>query len=306
MTTSLQYFMLIAKERSLVRAAEQLYISPQNLSNHVKRLEKEYGVLFDRYPHFRLTPAGEALLETLQKISILEQGLDDQLKELNEDMIGHIHFGIHALRAQIVLPRVMSKFVAAFPNVHVSFHLQNMVKNIKMLQNGDIDAFFGVDTPALSDFSIVPLETEPIYFVASSELLRKNGIAPDATELKQEFLPRFSYLLSPNDSHFRPKINLFCEQAGVVLNEMVTISDFSMQLNFASRGLGACFTPKTVLSLMNELNRSLPADKSLTALKVEGLTSVTNLSFVTHRLAYRSAPLKGFIRAFQDVFSEGF
>ena len=268
MTTSLQYFMLIAKEQSLVRAAEQLYISPQNLSNHVKRLEKEYGVLFDRYPHFRLTPAGEALLETLQKISILEHGLDERLKELNEETTGHIHFGIHSLRAQILLPRVMSRFSAAFPNVRVTFHLQNMVKNIKMLQNGDIDAFFGVDTPALSDFSIIPLETEPIYFVASSELLKRNGVAPDVPALKQEYLSRFSYLLSPKDSHFRPKIDLFCEQAGVVLSEMVTISDFSLQLSFAARGLGACFTPKTVLSLMDELNLNLPPDKSLTALKV--------------------------------------
>ena len=185
-------------------------------------------------------------------------------------------------------------------------HLGAMVKNIKMLQNGDIDAFFGVDTPALSDFSIIPLETEPIYFVASSELLKKNGVAPDAPQLKQEYLSRFSYLLSPKDSHFRPKIDLFCEQAGVVLSEMVTISDFSLQLSFAARGLGACFTPKTVLSLMDELNLNLPPDKSLTALKVEGLTSVTNLSFVLHRLAYRTTPLNGFIRAFQDTFAEGF
>lgn len=49
---------------------------------------------------------------------------------------------------------------------------------------------------------------------------------------------------------------------------------------------------------MDKSNLNFPPDKSLTALKVEGLTSVTNLSFVMHRPAYRTAPLSGFTIAY--------
>ena len=302
MNTSLQYFLLIAKEQSIVRAAEQLYITPQNLSNHVKRLEQEYGTLFTRYPHFGLTPAGEALVETLQKIEVLEKGLSDRLKELNEEIIGNIDFGIHPLRARVLLPRVMPVFARAFPQVHVTIHGLVMNNSIKKLQNGEIDAFFGIDTPALPEFDIIPLKTEKIFFVASRELLEQNGVAGDAPVIAMEELPRFSYLLSPQDSHFRPKINSFCEQTGISLRERITITDFSLQLTFASQGLGACFTPESVMSVMHDLNRNLPPREELRALTVEGLAATVNLAFVMHRLSCRTAPLKGLLRAFQEAF----
>ena len=305
MTTPLQYFMLIAKEKSIVRAAEQLYITPQNLSNHMRRLEKEYGVLFDRYPHFRLTPAGEALLETLKQISILEQGLDERLKEMREEMIGNLHFGIHPIRAYTMLPLVLPAFYHDFPNVHVTVHHQNMARNVEMLLSGELDAFFGVDTPALPEFRIHPLSTEKTYFVASAELLEQNGIAPDTDTLASDVLPHFPYLLSPADSIFRPKINTFCEERGILLRERLTISDFSLQLVSASQGLGACFTPGTMLLRVEELNRDLPPEKKLRALKVEGLHGITRLSFVTHRMAYRSQPVTGLLKAFQAAVVSG-
>ena len=306
MTTSLQYFLLIAKEQSIVRAAEQLYISPQNLSNHVKRLEKEYGTLFERYPHFRLTPAGEALVETLKKIDVLERGLADRLKELNEEMIGQISLGIHPIRAQVVLPRVLPAFAEEFPNVHVTARSQNEVKNIRDLQNGDLDAFFGIDTPALDEFTIIPLASETTFFVASEEMLEKHGIARDAETITTKELSDFSFLLSPPESRFRSKIRQFCDKTGIVLNEKVTVSDFSLQLNLASQGLGACFTPDTYLHVVDDLNQILPPEKALRTLDVEDFTATTRLSLVLHSMAYRSAPIKGLIRVFKEAFKEGY
>lgn len=58
MTTAQQYFLTVVQQQSVARAAEQLYLSQQNLSNHIKRLEQQYGVLFVRKPKFELTLAG--------------------------------------------------------------------------------------------------------------------------------------------------------------------------------------------------------------------------------------------------------
>lgn len=73
MKTAFEYFMVVAEEKSISRAAERLYLSSQNLSNYIKRLESEYGILFLRKPQFRLTPAGQALLTALRQISVLEK-----------------------------------------------------------------------------------------------------------------------------------------------------------------------------------------------------------------------------------------
>lgn len=302
-TTAQWYFMLVAKEQSIIRAAEQLYISPQNLSNHIRRLEKEYGVLFTRYPHFKLTPAGQALLCTLQKINTLEKGLTSELKELREESIGTLHFGIHVIRGHVVIPRVIPKFHTEYPNIHVAVHYNNMIENEKMLLNGALDIFWGIDVHALPEFNIVPLSNEEIYFVASRELLLKNGISACAEQISLAELERFPYLLSPEDSQIRKKIKPFCDREGLMLNEVITISDYEMQLTLALQGIGACFIPEMMLRHIEQLNLLEPESKQLCALKIKNLTETTRLSIVTHRLAYKSKPLKCFVRLLKEEFS---
>ncbi|MBQ6665688.1 MAG: LysR family transcriptional regulator, partial [Synergistaceae bacterium] len=41
---SIEYFLKVAEEMNVTRAAEQLIISQQALSSHIKRLEDEYNV----------------------------------------------------------------------------------------------------------------------------------------------------------------------------------------------------------------------------------------------------------------------
>ena len=57
--TSLRYFLEVVAEGSVTKAAQKLYISQQSLSEHIARLESEYGVkLFERTPRLHLTYAG--------------------------------------------------------------------------------------------------------------------------------------------------------------------------------------------------------------------------------------------------------
>lgn len=60
---SLYYFVELAKELHVTNTAQKLYISQQNLSQHIQRLEQYYGVpLFHRKPKLALTYAGEPAL----------------------------------------------------------------------------------------------------------------------------------------------------------------------------------------------------------------------------------------------------
>ena len=76
MNISLEYFLAAAEEESISRAAERVMVSQQDMSNHIRRLEKQYGLLFERRPRFALTPAGEAVLATYRQVRLLEESLD--------------------------------------------------------------------------------------------------------------------------------------------------------------------------------------------------------------------------------------
>ena len=80
MLNNYQYFLVLAEEKSISRAAERLYISHQCLSRYLKNLEQEYGIMFfERSPRLSLTPAGQAYLEMLRQIEFLENNFNNLL-----------------------------------------------------------------------------------------------------------------------------------------------------------------------------------------------------------------------------------
>ena len=62
--TQFDYFLLIAEEQNISRAARRAFISQQSLSKYLQQLEDKLGTpLFYRKPTFRLTPAGVVVLQ---------------------------------------------------------------------------------------------------------------------------------------------------------------------------------------------------------------------------------------------------
>lgn len=67
--TSLRYFVALARNLHFTKTAQELYISQQNLSQHINKLETHYRTpLFYRKPKLQLTPAGKALYDSCIKI----------------------------------------------------------------------------------------------------------------------------------------------------------------------------------------------------------------------------------------------
>ena len=82
MTTSFQMFLLAARELNFSRAAELAYVTPQCLSDHIRRIEEHYGVtLFTRRPKLRLTAEGETMLRYLTRIRALEGDMENELAD---------------------------------------------------------------------------------------------------------------------------------------------------------------------------------------------------------------------------------
>lgn len=302
MKTSFEYFMVIAEEKSISRAADRLYLSSQNLSNYIKRLESEYGILFLRKPQFKLTPAGQALLTALRQISVLEKNLDSQIRQLKTGSYGYLRVGLHSTTARMLLPSIIPAYRKLCPDIFLDFYYHPVVKLEELLLNGDIDLFFGVDTTRRAEFTYIPLQKEPIYFIASKALLKVAGIAPNQIEIQKKELSAFSYLLSPPTSSFRKKIDSFCTMHGIQLTEIVRLSDFELQLMLAAENQGACFCPKRLLGKMAELNSHQPDEKKLCAMTVESLNFYSELALVTHRLAKHTPALETFIQVFEDEF----
>jgi DNA-binding transcriptional LysR family regulator len=171
---SLKYFVELVIDLNMTSTAQKLYISQQNLTQHIHRLEEFYGVkLFNRKPKLSLTYAGELLYESAKKILEEENSLINKFSDISAKGVGKLRLGIPSYRAQISLPPILQKFYKEWPNITIEMTDQNSEKLEQMLFTNELDLFIGIMPQDDQRLKIIPLLYDQIFLVASDSLLKK-------------------------------------------------------------------------------------------------------------------------------------
>ncbi len=115
----LRYFLTVAREGRINKAAEVLHITQPTLSRQLAALEDEIGVkLFERDARkIVLTNEGMLLRRRAEEILSLVDRTEKELMEQDELVEGHIVFGCGELAAIGMLPEIISSFHEKFPRV---------------------------------------------------------------------------------------------------------------------------------------------------------------------------------------------
>ncbi|MBQ9663718.1 MAG: LysR family transcriptional regulator [Oscillospiraceae bacterium] len=121
---ALRYFVTVAEELNITRAAEKLNMSQPPLSSQIKGLEDELGVqLFIRGKrHLTMTDAGVVLYRKAQQLLELSEQTQEEIRSL-QGLAGTLNIGLVEGRAPFLLSRWISGFRMEFPQV--SFRLWN-------------------------------------------------------------------------------------------------------------------------------------------------------------------------------------
>ena len=115
-----EYFLAIASEKSISKAAERLHISQPYLSQYVIHLEKEFGVrLLDRTKSpLALTAAGKVYANYLEDSSQLYEQLLQDFTRLNASRRQTLRVAMSNWRASTLLPSILPAFSQAHPEAH--------------------------------------------------------------------------------------------------------------------------------------------------------------------------------------------
>ncbi len=121
---ALHYFVVVAEELNITRAAERLNMSQPPLSSQIKSLEEELGVqLFIRGKrHLTITEAGQHLFRRACQILELTDQTRLELRSL-EGLSGDLNIALVEGRAPYLLARWIAGFRSEYPKVAV--HLWN-------------------------------------------------------------------------------------------------------------------------------------------------------------------------------------
>jgi len=142
---NLRYFVTVAEEMSITKAAAKLYLSPQAVSSHIQRLEEECETpLFERNTRqFRLTYAGERVLEHARRILENEEEMRTELSDIANLRSGHLSIGTSQIRGRVILPELLTAYMRQYPTVKITTHNGITEELESMLVNGTLDLQIG-------------------------------------------------------------------------------------------------------------------------------------------------------------------
>jgi DNA-binding transcriptional LysR family regulator len=144
MKTSLAIFCKVVRTKSFTRAAEELYITQSAVSQHIRSLEKNYGIkLFVRSKSGAfLTPEGRILYEYAQQILTLYAKAAQDLSKKSGFMKGQLSIGASYTVGEYILPPIVGKFKNRFPLVKISFCVGGNHFVIDGITHGKFDVGF--------------------------------------------------------------------------------------------------------------------------------------------------------------------
>ena len=239
----LTYFLTIAKEGQITKAAKHLHITQPPLSQQMLSLEKELGVqLFRRTKKsIILTEAGTILQRRASQILDLVQLTTNEVRETSTGLKGKLTIGIINSSGRLLLPEVIRRFHKEYPQVTFDLHQGTTLHIIELLKSHLIDVGFvrvPIDTSA---FESVPIPAEKIIMVAHQALINPPDKILDLMHLKDYPLLVHRRYESTIMDYFHNK--------NVEPTILCTSDEMIPLLTWALRGLGIAIVPEFSITL---------------------------------------------------------
>lgn len=143
----LSYFLAVAREQSIVRAAESLHLSQPTLSTQIKALEKELGkqLLIRGTKGTRkvtLTEEGMILRKRAEEILSLVQKTEREISFSEQMIVGDVYIGTGETDAVRFIARAAKELYESYPGIHYHISSGNADFVSEQLDKGLID--FGI------------------------------------------------------------------------------------------------------------------------------------------------------------------
>lgn len=123
-------------------AAEELYTSQPGVSHQIKLLEDELDIqIFERSGKklTSISPAGEAILEHVTNLLNCAKNIKQAAHEFSKSNRGSLTIATTHTQAQFILPPILQRFSAQFPQIELRVHQGNPKSMSKLAANNQVD-----------------------------------------------------------------------------------------------------------------------------------------------------------------------
>src|SRR5882757_1370217 len=137
----LRYFVVVAEEQNVTRAAARLHVSQPPLSRQIRDLEEDLGVALFHHgaKAVRLTEAGRVFLSEARAVLQRADEAVQMAKAVAGGQRGEIHVGYAPSLTVEILPRALRFFQEANPGVRVQLHDLSTQEMLRGLRDRKLD-----------------------------------------------------------------------------------------------------------------------------------------------------------------------
>jgi DNA-binding transcriptional LysR family regulator len=270
----LRYFVAVAEEGHVTRAAERLGIKQPPLSQQIRALERELDILlFRRKPRgVELTDAGRALLDDARFILAYIDRAVATTNRTARGEHGRIAIGFTSTAPYVpFVPRVIRAFREAYPGVSLGLEENTSGQLVEALRDEKLDAIFirdPVTNPSGIAVSLL-LEEEMVIALPRGHALAVSGSRHKGAALSLEALATERFVLGrpPVGSGLYHTVMATFAAAGFTPSVAQEAPRMLSTLSLVASGLGITVVPESLqrLHLDGVVYRPLKGNKKFVA-----------------------------------------
>ena len=231
----------VERQGSLTAAAGVLHVTQSALSHSMKKLEQQLGtdIWLREGRHLRLTQAGQYLLAVANRVLPQLSLAEERLRQFAQGERGALRIGMECHPCYQWLLKVVSPYLAAWPDVDVD------VK--QKFQFGGIGALFGYEI----DLLVTPdpldkpgLVFEPVFDYEQVLVVASDHPLADADYVKPRQLSNEVLVTYPVPVDRLDIYTQFLAPAGIVPRRHKTIETTDIMLQMVASGRGVAALPR--------------------------------------------------------------
>lgn len=244
----LKYFIAVAEEKNIGRAALRLHISQPPLTRQIQQLEEELGVqLLIRTPRgVELTQAGETFLQEACNIRELVELAVERTRRTGMGKLGRLDIGIFGTGIFSAIPKLLQQFRDTNPDVRVVLHTMSKAEQIEALRQRRISIGFNRMVEPLPDIHSELIMRERL-------LLAVNDTHPLSSEKEVSFaeLGKNSLVLFPTGArpNFVDRVLELCRNMDINPEISQIVGDAVTGIALVAGGFGITVVPESAQSV---------------------------------------------------------
>lgn len=201
----LQYFLAIAREQSIIKAAQSLHLSQPTLSTQIKNLEEELGkqLLIRGTKGSRkvtLTEEGMILRKRAEEILELVQKAENEIILSDSVIIGDVFIGAGETDGIRLLAHIASTLNKKYPGIHYHISSGNSSFVTENIDKGLLDFGLVFENPDLKKYDCIKLPCKDVWGI----LMKKNDFLSQKELISPEDLWDKPLLISQEESDGGP------------------------------------------------------------------------------------------------------